>query len=69
MKFVIRTASNKSVVAETLNISTLKDLKNLQEKYGGHSLVIDFTRDWIGNTLKQSVEGTPSIMIYDDHLE
>ncbi len=67
MKFVIRKASDPFIIIETVDISTLDDLKKIQEIYGS-KLIVDFKEDWFGYREDEN-HNMPSIMIYDDHVE
>lgn len=67
MRFIIREASNPFGIIETRDISTMDDLKYIQETYGS-KLIVDFKKDWF--SLKDSEShNMPSIMIYDSYVE
>ena len=56
MKFELRKASTIFNSKETVEINTLEELEALDEKYGNHSLIIEFG-------------SIPEIIIYDDYVE
>lgn len=67
MKFIIREANNPFVIVETRDVSTIDDLKYLQETYGD-KLIVDFKKDWF--SLKDSENhNMPSIMVYNGYVE